>query len=176
MCWSIWRGRPRTARCSTARPPPCAVSAVRSPRHRRFGPYEGLLHDPRTIRRVAELFAPARPAFSASALESYAFCPFQFLMKFVLRLEPIADRDEFEVDFAARGSLLHRLLQVLHEQYTQIPPELDPALIARLTRDIEAALQRLLDGEPPPLGAVAEARREIESRSFSVPVSATSGN
>ena len=60
--------------------------------------------------------SPARHIFSASQLESYAFCPFQFLARHLLRLESVESPAEFDEDPAARGSFLHDALEVFHKE------------------------------------------------------------
>ena len=72
-----------------------------------LGRHEGRLKDPRIGERIGEAFGPSY-AFSASQLESLAFCPFQFFLRYVLRLDPVDDRDELEEDRTAGGSRMHR--------------------------------------------------------------------
>ena len=64
------------------------------------------------MQRIAAKFGADYP-FSPSQLESYIFCPFQFYLRYVLKLEPVDERDELEEDFTERGSRIHRLLELL---------------------------------------------------------------
>jgi RecB family exonuclease len=79
---------------------------------RGFGRYEGRFADPAAARALAARFG-ADAVFSPSQLESYLFCPFQFLLKYVLGLEPIDERDEVDEDFIRRGNRIHKLLEML---------------------------------------------------------------
>ena len=87
-------------------------------RNRGFGPYDGRLADPRSRQKIAEKFAPEY-TFSPSQLESYIFCPFQFYLRYVLKLEPVDERDELEEDFTERGSRIHYLLELLEQSVVQ---------------------------------------------------------
>jgi hypothetical protein len=77
-----------------------------------FGRYDGKLGDPKVMERIAAKFGAEYP-FSPSQLESYIFCPFQFFLRYVLKLEPVDERDELDEDFTERGSRVHRLLELL---------------------------------------------------------------
>jgi ATP-dependent helicase/nuclease subunit B len=75
-----------------------------------FNAYNGLLAD--VADALAARFGPAS-AFSPSQLESYLLCPFQFFMKYVLKLQPVDERDELDEDHAGRGSRIHKKLEEL---------------------------------------------------------------
>lgn len=79
---------------------------------RRFGAHDGRLDDPRAVRAILARFGPDY-TFSPSQLESYLFCPFQFFLRYVLKLEPVDERDELEEDYTERGSRIHRVLESL---------------------------------------------------------------
>jgi RecB family exonuclease len=140
------------------------VAERRTSRRKRFGRYEGLLRDPRIARQIATDFAADRPAFSPSQLESYAFCPFQFFMKSVLRLETTDDRHEFEEDFTARGSLLHDALETLHKSLKDVPDEAQATLADRVAADIGPIIRGLLDQMPAYDSDVEAGLREIDAR------------
>ena len=79
-----------------------------------FGEYDGLLKDGNVVLDVADAF-PTDYGFSASQLETYIGCPFQFFCKYVLKLEPAERRDEIDEDYTERGSKIHDMLQRLEE-------------------------------------------------------------
>ncbi len=79
-----------------------------------FGEYDGLLKDGDVVLDVADAF-PSDYPFSASQLETYIACPFQFFCKYVLKLEPDERRDEIDEDYTERGSKIHDMLQRLEE-------------------------------------------------------------
>ena len=60
--------------------------------------------------------------FSASQLETYIACPFQFFCKYVLKLEPAEDRDEIDEDYTERGSKIHDILETLETWLRQRGP------------------------------------------------------
>lgn len=130
------------------------VAQARSAREG-FGGFEGMLGDADAIGRIARDFGPGRPAFSPSQLESLAFCPFQFFLRYVLHLDPIDARDELDSDFAARGSRIHRVLEDLHRSLIDNPDPrpADEAVAGRLGGLIEQEIGRDL-AEPggPALG------------------------
>ncbi len=82
-------------------------------RGNQFGPYDGRIHDVTVINAIARSFGPEHP-FSASQLETYAACPFQFFLRYPLGIVPVYDLDEFDEDRIRRGSGLHDLLENLH--------------------------------------------------------------
>jgi CRISPR/Cas system-associated exonuclease Cas4 (RecB family) len=104
-----------------------------------FGPHDGLLRDPEAIRRIAEDFGPEH-TLSPSQLETFLFCPFQFFLRYVLRLEPVDERDEIEEDYTGRGIRIHRILEELERLRTQ---EEESRLALA-----EGTIRRVMDEEP----------------------------
>ena len=142
----------RLARSPGHREPLMAVAeALRVSRSRLrdadYGPFDGILLDGQAIRRVADDFAPERHVFSPSQLESLATCPFQFFQRYVLRLEPPDDRDELDDDHAARGSLIHHVLEQLHITLRDGSDEDGTPLADRVDATIDGVIERALDGE-----------------------------
>lgn len=116
-------------------------------RHGALTAHDGALSDERAIRRVRALLAER--AWSPTALETLANCPFAYLLR-LLRL----DRDETEGDdYSAmeRGQLFHAWIERIHGQLlaTERLP-LDPdgvddaiAILDRVVAAEEARLARL---------------------------------
>ena len=69
---------------------------------------------------IADRF-PSEYLFSASKLETYIACPFQFFCKYVLKLEPAERRDEIDEDYTERGSKIHDILETLELLRQQDP-------------------------------------------------------
>ena len=90
-----------------------------------FTRYEGQMQQSR-IRQIVSEHYHRDYTFSASQLEQYASCPFQFLLKRVLKIEPqVAPR--LETDYRKRGNIVHDLLARLHETEMRQLLEEDPA-------------------------------------------------
>ncbi len=87
-------------------------------RSRGFDIYDGLLGDPRALHKIRQKFG-ASYTFSPSQLESFIFCPFQFMLRYVLKLRPVDEHDELEEDAVERGSTVHRLLELLEQRRSQ---------------------------------------------------------
>ena len=95
--------------------------------------------------------------FSASQLETYIGCPFQFFSKYVLKLKPVDERDELDEDYTERGSKIHDILETsrqLHEQ--QRPGRQDLERIADV--EIDRVAERAARGRDGP----GPGSREIE--------------
>ncbi|MCC7103787.1 MAG: PD-(D/E)XK nuclease family protein, partial [Chloroflexi bacterium] len=87
-----------------------ALRAARARRSRTFTPFDGNLAElAATSRRLAEAFGSGWS--SASSVERWAICPFQYLLQHVLRVAAVARPDEeWDVDAATRGRLVHEIL------------------------------------------------------------------
>ncbi len=118
-----------------------AADAFEVAQHRRgersFGPFDGRLSDPRAIDRIRQKFG-ANHTFSASQLESFALCPFQFYQRYVLGLRMVDERQELDEDYAGRGEDVHRVLEQVHRQAAEEQPA---NLIERLTILIETQMR-----------------------------------
>jgi ATP-dependent helicase/nuclease subunit B len=107
--------------------------------HRRFTPADGLV---RVADGTRETLAAARlgaRAYSASALQKFAACPYQFFLSAICRLEPRADVAPIvELDPATRGHLFHRVqadaLRALADE-GRLPLGADAVDAARATLD-----------------------------------------
>jgi ATP-dependent helicase/nuclease subunit B len=81
---------------------------------REFNSYDGVFRDPRVLGELKQLFGPEK-VFSPTALEDYVMCPFRFLLKNVLRLEPLEEPKE-GIEMTRRGQAFHRALARLHRK------------------------------------------------------------
>jgi len=82
-----------------------------------FTPAEGILTGPATHGRLATRFPP-RHTFSATELEQYATCPYQFFLERVLRVRPVEDI-ALAVDSRQRGQLAHATLATFHRRVNE---------------------------------------------------------
>ncbi|SIN98064.1 PD-(D/E)XK nuclease superfamily protein [Singulisphaera sp. GP187] len=85
-----------------------------------FGAYDGRIGDSRVIERIVKKFGPDY-TFSPSQLETFLFCPFQFYLRYMLKLAPVDERDELEEDYTERGSRVHHVLELLERMLAQEP-------------------------------------------------------
>ena len=106
-------------------------------RQRGFTPYEGRLELPQNLAGLRHRFGP-RHQFSATELEAYARCPFQFWLSTVLNIAPVESPEE-GTDFAARGTLLHEVLAGLLKEGIAADPA---ALRSRFQELVNAQLDR----------------------------------
>jgi hypothetical protein len=121
-----------------------------------------MLRDPRIASRLATDFGPSY-AFSASQLESLAFCPFQFFLRYVLRLDLIEERDELEEDRTVGGSRMHAALETLHITLRDDPPPPGVTLDEAVADAVERAVRDQIDREVLPTSDVGRALRAIEA-------------
>lgn len=80
---------------------------------RGFTNYEGLLRDAHNLAALREAFG-REYEFSATQLERYAACPFQFFLSDILKIEPL-ESPQVATDYLARGALVHDVLAALHQ-------------------------------------------------------------
>jgi ATP-dependent helicase/DNAse subunit B len=105
---------------------------------------------------VREAFA-GRQEFGASSLENYAECPFRYFVGHELRPRELRPDD----DALARGSLMHRALELVYGECRGVTPENVDEVVAR-AREILA--QQAEGGALAPVTAAARAGyRRIES-------------
>jgi RecB family exonuclease len=99
-----------------------------------FSEFEGLIRDGAAIFEVDTEFGPDY-CFSASQLETYISCPFQFFSKYVLKLTPIEQRDELGEDYTERGSQIHEILDNFEKLLKQRTADQDLDQIAGIVTD-----------------------------------------
>lgn len=118
----------------------------------RFGPAEGMLAGRAAQGEMATRFGPAW-TFTATELEQYASCPFQFFLERVLGIEPLEDL-ELAVDYRARGRLAHVGLSDFHERVNALgggptsPASLSEDDYRRLLEETGERLARRAPGTP----------------------------
>jgi ATP-dependent helicase/nuclease subunit B len=79
---------------------------------RRLTTYDGRFQDSELIRWAAEKSLPANGQISASRIEQYAKCPYQFYLKRVMGLERWEENETIEaMDPLAKGSIVHKILE-----------------------------------------------------------------
>ncbi|MBN1396063.1 MAG: exodeoxyribonuclease V subunit gamma [Pirellulales bacterium] len=151
-------------RASLASPLAAGLRLIYSRQDReRFGPAEGVLQGGAVRARLADEFSPQR-TFAATELERYAYCPFQFFMERILKIEPVEDLT-LEFDVLNRGRIAHEVLSRFHRAVNArlgrpgSPLELDGAEFDALMA--EAIAESL---PPEPGNPLRAAMREIDRR------------
>ncbi len=86
--------------------------------------YEGNLTDSRKIRSILATEFHTRN-LSVSALESYAFCPMQYFLQRILRLEEDEPSEEY-LSAREKGSLIHRILFRFYTHLREINAQKQP--------------------------------------------------
>ncbi|MDX2036133.1 MAG: PD-(D/E)XK nuclease family protein [Isosphaeraceae bacterium] len=79
-----------------------------------LGRFEGRLDPARVAAAILDRFGPHQ-VFSASQLESYIWCPFQFFMRYVVSAAAEGGLDELRLDPARFGSQVHDHLEKIHK-------------------------------------------------------------
>jgi RecB family exonuclease len=122
-----------------------------------FGEYDGLLGEGETVLKIGDTFATDY-RFSASQLETYIACPFQFFCKYVMKLEPVERRDELDEDYTVRGSRIHDILEQIEQMKQESQEDRSLETLAKIV--VESVLKRArADASNIELGLL-----EIESR------------
>jgi CRISPR/Cas system-associated exonuclease Cas4 (RecB family) len=114
---------------------------------RRFAPADGLVRVTDATRTTLAAARLGARAYSASALQKFAACPYQFFLSAVCRLEPRAEIAPIvELDPATRGHLFHRVqadaMRALGAE-GRLPLTADAVPAARVTLD--RTLDRVAD-------------------------------
>jgi len=77
---------------------------------RSFSPFDGLVRVTNSTRQTLAAARLGARAYSASALQKFAACPYQFFLSAICRLEPRSEVAPIvELDPATRGHLFHRV-------------------------------------------------------------------
>ena len=128
----------------------------------RFGPYDGNIKAPELLDWLRQQQASFAQPISPTRFETYARCPFEYFLKFLLGLEEVEEpTEEFFLTAAQRGLLIHKLLKRLYERSLQDRPLGDVS-----DSELEALLQEAqagagdLSSHARALPAVWEVERE----------------
>ena len=115
--------------------------------------YDGLVADESGALAARLDPLQARHAVSASKLALYARCGFQYLLQYVLRLQPAPEPEERRrIEPLERGNLFHEVAErYLRERRDkgELPVQDSEAARERLAEMAEQALQGLVAGNPP---------------------------
>jgi RecB family exonuclease len=127
-----------------------------------FGAFDGLLLSDRARATLSARFGPAS-LWSASQLEQYVTCPFEFFLSRILRLEPLEEL-ELSADYLRRGRALHGALAGLHRRVNERAGR--PAALGDAAQTLADAAELLAElcksrADEPPL---ERALREIDRR------------
>jgi len=76
--------------------------------------YEGLLSNRENLQYIQQRFHRDYE-YSATQLERYARCPYQFLVNTIFKIEPLEDPD-LSTDYRRRGALVHEILSKLNQE------------------------------------------------------------
>ena len=115
--------------------------------HGRFTPADGLVRVTDGTRETLAAARLAARAYSASALQKFAACPYQFFLSAICRLEPRPEvAPVVELDPATRGHLFHRVqadaMRALAED-ARLP--LTSATLETARKTLDATLDRVAD-------------------------------
>jgi len=120
---------------------------------KRWRPQDGMVDPEEAVRAILAEHTLDRRPYSATALESYASCPYRFYLRTIVRLEPRDEPEPLEqLDAAQRGTLVHaaqfRLLTRLRDE-GELPVRADSldhalttldAIVAEVARHYEEEL------------------------------------
>lgn len=131
----------------------------------RLGDFDGLIADADALKRVSQGFSTSggEAVFSASQLETLAFCPFKFAMQYVLRVEAVDERDPFDGDATSLGVLVHAALEHAFQREIEAPGDERWTKLEPLAAEIENAMREALDARGGPRSDFEAGLRAIES-------------
>jgi RecB family exonuclease len=80
-----------------------------------FGPYDGKIRAPDLLERLRERYASFAAPISPSRFETYARCPFEYFLTYLLEIGEVeAPSEEFQLPPLERGALVHELLSEVY--------------------------------------------------------------
>jgi len=137
---------------------------------RRWRPQDGMVEpDPAALAVLGD-HLPSRRATSATALEAFSACPYQFFLRSVVRLEPRpVEASAGRLDPAQRGALMHDvqarfLTRLRAANALPIAAEALPDALGELDAVLAEVLESHVERAPTPASGVwAEACRQMRS-------------
>ena len=138
---------------------------------RRFTEYDGVLASAAARAALAERLGPMPWPMSATALESYASCPFRYFLERVLGLAPLAEPEAVRrLTALDRGSLLHTILhhaltRARAEGWLPLRPDDQERVLATARADLDRFEAEGLTGLAP-LWRLERDGLELELRRF----------
>jgi len=111
----------------------------------RFTPYDGIVRVAEGTRDTLGAARLSARAYSASALQKFAACPYQFFLSAILRLAPREEVEPvIELDPATRGHLFHRVqADVMRSLAAEGRLPLDARALAAARVTLDEALDRV---------------------------------
>jgi ATP-dependent helicase/DNAse subunit B len=137
--------------------------AARS-RRDRFSHWEGMVDSERATNDLTRRFG-AEFLWSASGLEKYAYCPFQFFAGHVLGLEDLPELT-LETDYGGRGIRAHEVLARLHRRLNSSGRMVAPSDIGNEFNTLKDDTIALVFESIPP-GPLAAALQNVDLRLIS---------
>jgi ATP-dependent helicase/DNAse subunit B len=131
--------------------------------YERFGPAEGIFLGEQSKKVLQKDFSASR-TYSVTELESYAGCPYRFLLEKILKIEPLDDL-ALETDYRERGQKIHAVLATFHQKINErhggptSPAKIDEAEFDEL---LQASFQEHFPEHAE--NSLSAAMREIDRR------------
>jgi ATP-dependent helicase/DNAse subunit B len=128
------------------------LQAAAARQQKEFSPFEGILPGNAAKLQLAKTYGPEH-CWSVSRLEEYAYCPFRYFGRNVLKLEPLPDL-ALQTDYGRRGLLAHEALADLHRRLnaagaTRSPAKTNPEEFEKFSGETLAVLiERVSKGHP----------------------------
>jgi hypothetical protein len=116
-----------------------ALQAARARFSSNYSEWDGALGS--AARDAIAALVPLERVFSPTALEHYAGCPQQFLMRDLLRVKRVEEPERtVRIDARRRGSLFHRIFQRFHQEWSGPGP-------AALAAEAQPRMRSIAEGE-----------------------------
>jgi len=130
----------------------------------RLGPYDGKVRDPQLLARLAREHGPRTGPISPSKLETYARCPFQYFLRYVLGVEEL-DKPSEDASIPPQewGRVVHEFYRLLYAECLlgKRLGDLTDSRIEEVLKRAASALDRLGAAYASGRPAVWEAHKRI---------------
>lgn len=126
---------------------------------RALTPFDGLVKPQAAARAALDHHLFGARAYSPTALEQFASCPYKFFLSAIVRLRPLEEPEELEeLGPLEKGTMAHevqfRLLSALRDDGVVITTETLPGVLARLHSTIQAVAAEVYDTFKPAIERV----------------------